>query len=102
MTTKSKAEALDVLREYRSALITLARKVAKRIAKENGTVHVRAVRAELAKMNALDEDVGDYWLGAVFNKNPDFEWTGEHHTYADEERNVHEKSVKVWKLKSQT
>lgn len=97
--TKSTDEAMDALQLHRANLIKLGRQAAFDIAKRDGVVHSRKVRQALAEMGKLDHpDVGDYWLGAVF-RHEAFEWTGDHFVYSDEDRNIHERTVKLWVIR---
>jgi hypothetical protein len=95
--TRSTAEAMNTLSAQRHRLITYGRYVATEICKARGSVHSRDVRRALGAMGMLTNDVGDYWLGAVFNRSA-FEWTGAQHTYSDGARNIHERTIKVWRL----
>jgi hypothetical protein len=99
MVTCSTDEAMRLLNERRSFLIAYGRYVAAEICRATGTVHSRLVRREMAKRGLLDNpELADYWLGAVFNNGP-FEWTHDVHTYSDHARNIHERGVKVWRLR---
>lgn len=86
-------------RTPRRHLIDYGRYVASEICKTRGGVTSRDVRRAMATMGILADDVGEYWLGAVF-RGPCFEWTGALHTYSDGARNIHERTVKVWRLAS--
>jgi hypothetical protein len=97
--TRSKDEAIDLLIRYRRILIAYARHIAIQIARSKGTVHSRLVRAALAEKGLVRPQLGDCWLGAVFNGGP-FVWTGALHEYEDRERNIHKKTVRVWRLSS--
>lgn len=90
---------MDVLNTYRAFLIASGRWHALRIAYAHGTVVCRQVRKAMADAGLLDryEHIGDYWLGAVFH-SPLFEWTGEWFKYTDAARNIHERTVKIWRL----
>jgi len=101
MVTRSTAEAMDLLRSKRAYLISLGRFFAGQIAQKNGKVHSREVRAAMDATGVFSSynGVGDYWLGAVFNNSPFFEWTGDWCTYKDDQRNIHERTVKVWRLR---
>src|SRR6266508_1053015 len=95
--TRSREEAIDLLIRYRRILIAYARHVAIQIARSTGTVHSRLVRATLAEKELVRPELGDCWLGAVFNGGP-FVWVGTLHEYEDRERNIHKKTVKIWRL----
>jgi hypothetical protein len=96
--TRSTDEAMMVLEQYRAGLIKLGRIVAFDIAKKEGVVHSRRVRDAIAAMGLLNQpDLNDFWLGAVF-RHKAFEWTGDHHVYSDESRNIHERTIKIWTL----
>lgn len=90
---------MDVLKKYRSYLIAMGRFAAGDIALRQGTVHSREVRQTLDDAGLLDPVCGDFWLGAVF-RGSYFEWTGVWHTYTDSGRNIHERTIKVWRLVS--
>jgi len=77
--TRTTAEAMDVLEEFRAAFLQQARDVAHDLIRREGSTHTRAVRAEMARRGYLDDErVREHWLGAVFN-NRAFVWTGEWH-----------------------
>jgi hypothetical protein len=98
MVTRSTEEAMVVLNTYRQFLVTYGRYVATLICKEKGKVHSRDVRNALASLKLLeDPGLKDFWLGAVFN-NSVFRWTGETYIYSNSDRNIHERTVKVWHL----
>jgi hypothetical protein len=99
MKTRSTEEAMGALEERHSATIAIAREIAIELCHKNGSTHSRAVRAEMFKRGIITGKEGpEYWLGAVF-KGALFEWTGSFVSYADRERNVHERTLKVWKLR---
>jgi hypothetical protein len=95
VTTRSTAEAMNVLGLHRRTLIDYARYVASEICKARGSVTSRDVRRVMAAMGMLN-NASEYWLGAIFRGS--FEWTGARHTYSDGDRNIHERTVKVWRL----
>lgn len=96
--TKSTSQAAQLLARTRGTLIAKARQIAIDLAKANGTVHSRAVRAEMERLGHLrNPAIGDFWLGKVF-QSPEFAWTGHYFHYRDSSRNIHQRSVKVWKL----
>ena len=90
---------MSVLEESRAELIAAAREEAVALARARGTVHSRMVRAVLEEKGLVSTDAKEYWIGAVF-RDARFEWTGEHYSYSDAARNVHERTVKVWRLKA--
>ena len=94
--TRSTGDAMKLLERRRATLIKTARRRAAIIAKQHGTVHSRQVRE--AMRDELDRDDAEHWLGAVF-RTSEFEWTGDWHTYSDAARNIHERMVKIWRLK---
>lgn len=98
MTTRTTEEAMAVLKQYRAFLIQRGQWEAARIAKATGTVTTRDVRAAIDAAGLLDPECGDYWLGAVFNRCPLFCWTGQYVSHSDAARNIHERTIKVWKL----
>lgn len=101
MTTKSTEEAMGVLNATRPDYIAIGREIAIKLAGMFGEVHSRQVRDVMEKLGYLGkfENEKDFWLGSVF-RNEAFEWTGKYHTYSDPERNIHERTVKVWRLKA--
>ena len=99
--TRSTEQAMEVLESTRGDLVVAARDVALRLATLNGTVTSREVRREMAAVGKLNGVEGDYWLGAVF-RDSRFEWTGRYTTYSDSARNIHERTIKIWKLKGTT
>jgi hypothetical protein len=101
MKTRSTEEAMDLLKRFRRYFITLGRHLAVThlVGHAERTVHSRQVRAAMEAGCAFDGYTGnDYWLGAVFNCSV-FEWTGEFFVYSDKTRNIHERTVKLWKLR---
>lgn len=99
--THSTEEAMDLLGEVRAELIARGREEAISLAEQYGFVHSRMVRLRLEELGLLgDTDIKDFWLGAIFNQNLRFKWSGEVFTYEDRARNIHERTVKVWKLRS--
>lgn len=96
--TRSTDEAMRVLEDARAELIATARDEAAALARAHGTVHSRMVRASLEAKGLVHPDEKEFWIGAVF-RDPRFEWTGERYSYSDPARNVHERTVKVWRLK---
>ena len=102
--TRTAEEALILLRKYRKALIQKGRILARQICEEEGTVHARRIYEEM-KDEIKDKNVGSYWLGVIFAKANEFEWTGEWHTvhkYADAENCHGPIGIRIWKLKSET
>lgn len=99
MTTHSTIEAMTLLRETRAQQIREARIIARDLIRRGGTTHSRAVRAVMAEGDLLTPEQPEFWLGAVFH-SPEFEWTGDWFCYTDSARNVHERTVKVWKLRA--
>lgn len=99
MITRSTCEAMNLLRERRRFLVAYGRYVAAELCRLNGVVHSREVRKVMAEKGLLDDpELHDYWLGVVFHDGP-FEWTGTFHAYTDHHRNIHERTVKVWRLR---
>jgi hypothetical protein len=96
--TRSTAEAMSVLEEHRSNLIRYGRYVATEICRARGSVHSREVRQALEDMGMLASGGREFWLGSVFNAS-DFEWSGSYFTYSNEARNIHERTIKVWRLR---
>lgn len=96
--TRSTDEAMRVLEDARAELIATARDEAAALARAHGTVHSRMVRAALEAKGLVHPDEKEFWIGAVF-RDPRFEWTGERYSYSDAARNVHERTIKVWRLK---
>jgi len=95
--TRSAHEALTILEERRATLIDHARDIAVALCRAHGTVHGRMVRDQMKREGLLQEDAREYWLGAVFN-DPRFVWTGQFVMVRNEERNLHTRAIKLWKL----
>lgn len=71
----------------------------KQIEENEPTVHSREVRARMVEEGILDGYTGaDFWLGTVFNSGP-WEPTRRRYKYTDAERNIHDREVRIWKLK---
>jgi hypothetical protein len=96
--TQSTKEAMAVLKYRRQTLIRAGRLAAVKIAAKRGRVTSRDVHSSMGAQGLLDPTISDYWLGAVFNRAPELEWTGEYESYSNESRNIHERTVKVWRL----
>jgi len=89
---------MAVLEKKYGTLIAQARDLAVQQCLSEGTATTRSVRAEMLKLKILSEGGGrENWLGAVF-KNPRFIWTGRWLTYRSQSRNVHERTIKIWRL----
>jgi hypothetical protein len=103
--TTTTAEAMALLKAQRKALIDMAREEAKVLAQANGgIVHTRMIHEAMLAKGLLDNpDIKDYWLGAVFNGNPDFEDTGKTilpPKPKGRSTNIHAwRPVKLWRLK---
>ena len=104
--TRSTKEAMEVLRQFRSRQIARAGVIAREIARKEGTVHSRLVRAQMKAEGLVSDPKNgalvpkgkrEYWLGAIF-RHRDFVWTGEWASYHNVVRNIHERSIKVWQL----
>lgn len=100
MTTRSTKEAMDLLKQQRARLRERAIRIAEGLCRNYGTTTTPAVYAEMMRLHLIPPGVRNFWLGSVFNRNPRFEWTGRVVSYSDSERNVHERTVKVWRLKA--
>ncbi len=106
MKTKSAGEALSLLESVRAPFIKLGREIAVELARTQGTVHARQVRAVMKDRDLLPPPpIKDYWLGCVFKgskKNPSpFEKTGEIFYYTDSETNSHSNRIDVWRLRGE-
>jgi len=102
--TRSTEEGMALLRRHRAELIAAGQQIARFLAEINGTVHSRAVRDEMERRGLLNGDGSECWLGAVFNgKNSGLEWTGHWYRYTvkNNNRNIHEKHIKIWRLKGE-
>ena len=77
MVTKSTEEAMAVLKKYRGFLIKRGQYEAAVIAKSEGGVYSRQVRQRMKELGFLVPGIGEYWLGAVFNKSTLFMPTGD-------------------------
>ena len=95
--TRSTAEAMSLLRATRAERIEHARAWARVLIRRHGRTTSRAVRSEMQREGSLDPAESDYWLGAVF-RTGEFAWTGEYESYGDAARNIHERTIKVWRL----
>jgi hypothetical protein len=77
-TTASTAEAMELLKGTRAGEIANARMVAAQLIAQNGRTHTRAVWEEMVRLGlARDTDPPAFWLGCVFQNQPQFKWTGE-------------------------
>lgn len=98
--TRTTGEAMGLLEGKHSTLIAIARDIAIELIRRDGSTHSRAVRKAMFERGIIAGNEGrEHWLGAVFCRSM-FEWTGGFITYADRERNVHERLVKTWRLRS--
>jgi len=98
--SRTTAEGMAALESKHGPTIAAAREIAVELCRANGSTHSRAVRAEMARRGLITGHEGrEHWLGAIFMRSV-FEWTGEWVTYADVERCVHERTIKVWKLRA--
>jgi hypothetical protein len=98
--TQSTGEAMGVLENSYSDLLAKGREVAAQQCRRDGTTHTRKVRAEMEVRGFLRNDGSkEFWLGALF-RDRRFEATGERFSYTDEGRNIHEREVKLWRLKA--
>jgi hypothetical protein len=95
--TRSTEEAMALHRSVSADLLAKGREIATEIATREGTVHSRKVLAAMGARGLVDPEKGQTWIGAVFRGG--FVWTGEWYTYSDQERNIHERMVKVWRLR---
>ena len=73
--TASTGEAMALLKEYRAAQIEDAREVACELIEQFGFTSSRQVQEVMAERDLIDESLGNFWLGAVFNDDR-FVWTG--------------------------
>lgn len=104
MATQSAGEALSLLESARAPFIKLGREIAVDLARRQGTVHARQVRAVMKDRDLLPPPpIKDYWLGCVFKgskKNPSpFEKTGDILHYSDIETNSHSNRIDIWRLR---
>jgi len=74
--THTTGEAMDLLKEWRAGQIADAREVARELIERNGSTSCRQVQEVMVERDLIDESLGNFWLGAVFN-DTEFEWTGE-------------------------
>lgn len=95
--TKSTKQAMKVLNAARKFVIVRGRSIAEAQIHRDGTTHSRKVRAEMAHKGLIDGKAKECWLGAIF-RCADFAWAGGYHTYSDASRNIHERTVKLWKM----
>ena len=106
--TRSTSEAMKLLARHRRVRIDRARDVAREIARADGTVNCRQVRERMKADGLLrDPENGrlvpaterEHWLGSIF-RHPDFEQTGQQVAYTNALRNIHERTVNVWRLRN--
>lgn len=76
MVTRSTEEAMAVLKTYRRFLVDRGRYEAFLIAQRTGGVYSRQVRERMKELGFMAPGVGEYWLGAVFNRCKLFTSTG--------------------------
>jgi hypothetical protein len=74
MVTKTTGEAMDLLEKYRAEQIEDARDVACELIERHGYTSSRQVQEAMVQLDLIDEQLGNFWLGAVFNDRR-FEWT---------------------------
>lgn len=98
MTTQSTGEAMELLESKRGHLIAKGRFIAGQICLRKGTTTSREVLEEMEKLDLIPPDGKHFWVGAIFNQQKCFCWTGEVVSYSNRERNIHERTIKVWKL----
>ena len=73
--TSSTSEAMALLKQWRAAQIAQAREVAIELITRDGSTSSRRVQEVMAARNLIDEMLGNYWIGAIFN-DARFKWTG--------------------------
>lgn len=95
--TRSTREAMKRLSTKSPYLISRGRSIAEAQAHRDGSTHSRKVRAEMKEKGLIAEEQSEFWIGAIF-RSAEFEWTGEYYHYSDSSRNIHERTVKIWKL----
>lgn len=92
------AEAMALLKAYRGYCIAWGRRIGWELCQQNIDTTSYEVIEEMEKRKLIPDDIGRFWVGAVFNKNPDFEFTGEYRSHRRDDRNLHERTVRVWRL----
>lgn len=92
-------KAMAHLRYSHAYKIAYGKYVAVRIALKKLTVHSRDVRDAMFAEGVIDGAEAEFWLGTVFKDLRDegiLKWTGQMYKYTDADRNIHERSVKLW------
>lgn len=98
MTTRSKGEALDLLRARRAELIANGRRIAPWLALRDGVVHSRMVYDEMERRGLLaGYHGGGWWLGAVFDGHALLEKTGD--TVPVQSDRIHRRPIATWRLR---
>jgi hypothetical protein len=96
--TRSMEEAMALLNFRCADRIMMGRTTALALCQKNGHVTSLEVTRTMRETGLVDSADRCHWVGAVF-RHSRFAWTGAYQTYSDSQRNVHERTVKVWKLR---
>lgn len=96
------SEAMKELENKHTTLLAWGRHIAVTFCRKNGTTHSKMVFDELIKRGLADPNKKAFYMGAIFNKlekDGVIEWTKHYYKYSDPERNVHDREIKLWRLK---
>jgi hypothetical protein len=94
-------EAMATLKATRPLHIEWGMYFAVKIALRKRTVHSREVWEAMLAEKIINGDGKAFWLGAVFKELKEkniLKKTGHMHTYSDESRGIHERTVALWEL----
>jgi hypothetical protein len=98
--TKSTSEAIRLLEGKRAWLIGFGKRIAIELCKRDGSTNSHVLRQTMQARGLFDGYKGGYfWMSAVFCDDGMFTWDGTYFSYRDRENNVHERTIKVWRLK---
>ena len=98
--TANTSEAIRMLEDKRPWLISMGKRVAIALCKrDGGLTNSHILRQEMNSRGMFDGYDGTYfWMSAVFCDKGFFVWDGTYFAYSDRPNNIHERTVKVWKL----
>jgi len=93
-------QAMALLKATRAYYIAWGKRIAHQIAQFQGEVMSYEVVEAMEAQGVLPQDdpTGRFWVGAVFNRNKSFVWTGCVGSHSRSDRNLHERTVRVWAL----
>jgi hypothetical protein len=99
--TKTTAEAMALLQRMKRGYIEAAQRVAVEIASRVGGVYSHVVRSALVERGLIPHDESCLWMGRALCSCRKLEWSGKWFSYTDTERCIHERTVKVWRLRAE-